>query len=51
MERVEVITMSLWESWEAIREFAGDPPDRARYYPKDDEYLLTRPDKVKPTAL
>ena len=47
MERVEVITMSLWESWEAIREFAGDPPDRARYYPKDDEYLLTRPEKVK----
>ena len=26
---------------------AGDPPDRARYYPKDDEYLLTRPEKVK----
>lgn len=46
-ERTEVITISLWESLEAIRAFAGDPVDQARYYPEDDEYLLTRPDKVK----
>jgi hypothetical protein len=46
-ERTEVVTMSLWSSWEAIRAFAGDPPDQARYYPKDDQYLLTRPKTVK----
>lgn len=46
-ERTEVVTLSLWSSWEAIRAFAGDPPDQARYYPKDDEYLLTRPKTVK----
>ena len=46
-ERTEVVTISLWESWEAIRAFAGDPPDQARYYPEDDRYLLTRPEKVK----
>ena len=45
--RTEVITLSLWESMEAIKAFAGEPVDRARYYPKDDEFLLTRPDKVK----
>ena len=46
-ERTEVVTLSLWSSWEAIRAFAGDPPDQARYYPKDDQYLLTRPKTVK----
>ena len=46
-QRTEVVTISLWESWEVIRAFAGDPPDQARYYPEDDEYLLTRPEKVK----
>jgi len=46
-ERTEVVTLSLWSSWDAIRAFAGEPPDRARYYPHDEQYLLTRPDKVK----
>ena len=46
-ERTEVITLSLWSSWDAIRAFAGEPPDQARYYPHDEQYLLTRPDKVK----
>ena len=46
-ERTEVITLSLWSSWEAIRAFAGDPVDQARYYPEDEQYLLTHPDKVK----
>jgi heme-degrading monooxygenase HmoA len=46
-ERTEVITLSLWSSWDAIRSFAGEPPDQARYYPQDDRFLLTRPDKVK----
>lgn len=46
-ERTEVVTLSLWSSWEAIQAFAGDPPDQARYYPKDDQYLLTRPRTVK----
>lgn len=46
-ERTEVVTLSLWSSWEAIRAFAGDPPDQARYYPKDEGYLLTRPKTVK----
>ncbi len=32
--------ISLWESEEAIRAFAGDDLERARYYPEDAEYLL-----------
>ncbi len=33
---------TLWESVEAIRRFAGDDYERARYYPEDDEYLLEK---------
>jgi hypothetical protein len=30
----------------SIEAFAGKPADQARDYPEDDEFLLTRPDKV-----
>lgn len=33
---------TLWDSWDAIRAFAGDDVERARYYPEDDDYLLER---------
>jgi heme-degrading monooxygenase HmoA len=29
-----------WESFEAIRKFAGDDVARAKYYPEDRDYLL-----------
>ena len=45
-DRSEVVTLSWWTSLDAIRAFAGDPVDQARYYPADDEYLLTRPATV-----
>jgi heme-degrading monooxygenase HmoA len=45
--RSEIVTLSWWTSMDAIRAFAGDPPDRARYFPDDDQYLLTRPDHVR----
>lgn len=31
--------ISLWDSSESIRAFAGADPERARYYPKDEEFL------------
>lgn len=33
---------TLWESVEAIKRFAGEDYQLARYYPADDEYLLER---------
>ena len=45
--RSEIVTLSWWTSLDAIRAFAGEPPDRARYFPEDHEYLLTRPDHVQ----
>jgi len=34
------LVMSLWDSWEAIRLFAGDDPEKARYFPQDAAFLL-----------
>jgi hypothetical protein len=45
-DRSEIVTLSWWTSLDAIRAFAGDPVDQARYYPADTEYLLTRPCSV-----
>ena len=38
----EFLMLSLWESMDAVRAFAGDNPERPVYYPEDDEYLLER---------
>ena len=45
-DRSEIVTLSWWTSLEAIRAFAGDPVDQARYYPADAKYLLTMPETV-----
>jgi len=39
----EVVTESLWTSLDAITAFAGDDISIARYYPRDDDFLLERP--------
>lgn len=31
---------TLWDSLEAIRNFAGNPIERAKYYPEDRNFLL-----------
>ncbi|WP_407353512.1 hypothetical protein [Luteimonas sp. R10] len=46
-QRTEIVTLSLWVSLDAIAAFAGEPIDRARYFPEDDRFLLTRPERVQ----
>jgi heme-degrading monooxygenase HmoA len=41
---VEFTTVSLWESMDAVRAFAGDDPGRAKFYPGDDELLAEKDD-------
>ncbi|HEY2442460.1 MAG TPA: hypothetical protein VGI31_04960 [Streptosporangiaceae bacterium] len=41
-DRAELITMSLWESREAIVGFAGQDIDKAVYYPEDERFLIER---------
>jgi len=42
----EVTTLSWWDSMDAVKGFAGDQPEVARYYPDDDRFLLDRPPNV-----
>ena len=39
-EVTHFITLTFWESLEAIRGFAGDDLEKAKYYPEDAEFLL-----------
>ena len=41
-DRTEFLTLSFWESVDAIRAFAGDDVEAAVYYPEDDRYLIER---------
>ena len=40
--RAEFLLVTLWETVEAVRTFAGDEPEKAVFYPEDDRYLLAR---------
>jgi heme-degrading monooxygenase HmoA len=39
-DRAEFTFISLWESVEAIRRFAGEDYEKAHYYPEDRDFLL-----------
>ena len=41
------VTLTFWQSMDAIRAFAGDDPALAKYYPEDAAYLL----EFEPTVL
>jgi heme-degrading monooxygenase HmoA len=41
------IVLSLWDSWDAVRRFAGQDPEKAVYYPEDGEYLLEMPPDIE----
>ena len=46
-ERAEFLLLTLWESWDAIRQFAGDDVEKAVYYPEDPGFLLALEPKVE----
>ena len=39
--------VTLWESVDAIKRFAGEDYERAKYYPEDDDFLLEREPRVQ----
>ena len=43
----EVSTLSWWPDMAAVRDFAGQTPEIAVYYPEDDRFLLDRPQHVE----
>jgi len=45
--KAEFTLISLWDSWEAIRAFAGPDYEKAVYYPEDKKFLLELEPNVK----
>jgi heme-degrading monooxygenase HmoA len=45
-EQAHFLLISLWESYDMIRKYAGDTIEIARYYPEDREFLL----ELEPTV-
>jgi heme-degrading monooxygenase HmoA len=39
-DNVEFLTMTFWTSVAAIKKFAGEDYEKARYYPEDEKFLL-----------
>jgi|SRR5919198_3284792 heme-degrading monooxygenase HmoA len=39
---VEFVLVTLWDSLDAVRGFAGDDVERAVFYPEDDAFLVER---------
>ncbi len=46
-DEAEFVFTSRWDSWDAIRAFAGPEPEKAVYYPEDREFLLTMDPRVE----
>ncbi len=36
------LLITVWESLDAVKQFAGDDPSNAKYYPEDDRFLLEK---------
>jgi heme-degrading monooxygenase HmoA len=45
--KTEFLLISFWESFDAIRAFAGDDIEKAVYYPEDEAFLLELEPNVK----
>ena len=46
-ERAEFFFISLWESFDAIRRFAGEDVEKAVYHSRDKDFLVELEPKVK----
>ena len=41
-EEAEFLLLTLWDSLDAVRQFAGEDVDRAIFYPEDENFLVRR---------
>ena len=46
--KAHFLLVTVWDSIESIKKFAGEQPEIAKYYPEDENYLLS---KEKNTSL
>jgi len=45
-DQAHFLIITFWESVEAIKKFAGEDYEKARYYPEDQHFLLEFEEKV-----
>jgi heme-degrading monooxygenase HmoA len=45
--RAEFLLISLWDSEDAIRRFAGDDIEKAVFYPEDERFLIEKDEHVR----
>ena len=50
-EESEFITISYWESVDAMARFAGPDPRRIHHLPRDEEFLIEMPQSVQVLAI
>ncbi len=36
------LLVTYWDSIESVKRFAGEEPEKAKYYPEDDQFLLEK---------
>lgn len=36
------LLVTYWDSMDSVRKFAGESPEKAKYYPEDDQFLLEK---------
>jgi heme-degrading monooxygenase HmoA len=44
-DRCEFLMLSLWDSIDAVKAFAGEDHETAVFYPEDDRFLIERDEK------
>lgn len=40
--KAHFLLVTIWTSMDAIKKFAGENPELAKYYPEDDDFLLSK---------
>jgi heme-degrading monooxygenase HmoA len=43
-DRCELVMLTLWDSIDAVKRFAGEDHEQAVYYPEDERFLIERDD-------
>ena len=41
-ETSHFLLVTLWDSMESVKQFAGEHPEKAKYYSEDDSFLLEK---------
>lgn len=44
--KAHFLLVTIWGSMDSIKKFAGAEPELAKYYPEDDDYLLSKEKQV-----